>query len=148
MVTRRCLDRIGWATACVTSSQYSLRWRKAGEIAEKLGLETKYAEGLGWAPVPVAVDGRNVDLLSPKGQQRFRTEIKALDKAMQTWEPESDDAARKTSRGPLAMECSCTPSRVVRAHPGVALGPDVVCSVCGKPFRIAPGQRKSEADRV
>jgi hypothetical protein len=136
------------ATGISTGAEGRYHNREFGEIAEKLGLEIKYAEGLGWAPVPVAVDGRNADLLSAKGQQRFRAEIKALDKAMQTWEPESDDAARKTSRGPLAMQCSCTPPRVLRAHPGVALGPDVVCSVCGKPFRIAPGQRKSEADRA
>jgi hypothetical protein len=49
------------------------------------------------------------------------------------------------------MVCSCIPPRVIRVSfdpPRGALGPDITCSVCGKPFRLVPGQRQSEADRV
>ena len=54
---------------------------------------------------------------------------------------------RINDRGPVAMVCQCTPVRYIRASKGVALGPVIRCDKCGKPFRIVPGQRVSEADR-
>jgi hypothetical protein len=102
-------------------------------------------------PVAEKVDGHPVDKLSPQGVKEFRAESRALDKAMKDWEPVAEDAARKRPRGPLAMVCQCVPPRVIRVSsdaPRGALGPDIVDSVCGKPFRLVPGQRKSEADRV
>jgi hypothetical protein len=122
-----------------------------GDIAERLGLEVRNVPGTGYAPVTVKIQGHPVEKLSPKGQAQFRADITALDKAMKSWEPVAEDAARKRPRGPLAMVCSCVPARVIRVSsdpPRGALGPDIICSVCSKPFRLVPGQRKTEADRV
>jgi hypothetical protein len=111
----------------------------------------KYRDGVGFAPVTDLVKGHTVDTLTLTGKKQFQAEIKDLGRAMADWEPVAEDAARKRARGPLAMVCSCVPPRVIRVSsdpPRGALGPDIVCSVCGKPFRLVPGQRKSEADRV
>ena len=78
----------------------------------------------------------------------FAPEIKAMSKAMAAWEPVVEDAARKQGRGPLTLRCECTPPRSILASTGTALGPNITCDVCCKPFRISPGQRISEADRA
>lgn len=120
--------------------------REFGEVAERLGLQIKL-DGSGY--VPVRAEGHHpADALSLTALNQFRGEIRAIDKAMREWEPVAEDATRKRPRGPLAMACSCVPPRLIRATSGVALGPDITCAACGKPYRIVPGQRVSEADRV
>lgn len=96
-------------TGISTGAEGGYHSREFGEIADRLGLEIKYRDGVGGAPVAVAVNGHNPDMLIPQGLKQFRAEIKALDKAMRDWEPETEDAARERARGPLAMVCSCSP---------------------------------------
>lgn len=87
-------------------------------------------------------------MLSPLGLRQFRAEMRALDKAMTNWEAVAEDAiGNKRMRGPVAIACQCNPPRLLRATTGVALAEDIVCAKCGKPFRLVPGQRISEADR-
>lgn len=107
----------------------------------------KYQPGVGYAPMMETVGGHQVEMLSQKGRDQFRGEIRAIDKAMKTWEPVVEEAPRKRSRGPLALECSCRPRRWVRAQLKTATGAPIICSVCNEPFRIRPGQHHSEADR-
>jgi hypothetical protein len=122
--------------------------REFGEIAEKLGLKVRLAPGVGWAPELIGMDGHPQEFLSPAALKRYTGEIRALDKAIAAWVPETADAARKQKRGPVSLACSCTPPRIFRASTGDALGPDIIDTVCGKPFRITSGQRISEADRA
>jgi len=139
------------ATGISTGAEGRYHSHEFGDVAEHLGLVVKNMPGTGWAPVAEKVNGHPVDKLSPQGVKQFPAESRALDKAMKSWEAVAEDAARKRPRGPLAMVCQCVPPRVIRVSsdaPRGALGPDIVDSVCGKPFRLVPGQRKSEADRV
>jgi hypothetical protein len=117
------------------------------DAAASLGLDAEKQRkgGTGWSEVSLSVDA----------DRRYRTEIRALDKAMSDWEPEG--VARRQTRGAIDMECSCTAAtlpgakkypRVIRAGSLIALGPKIVCEACGQPFRIVPGQRVSEGDRA
>jgi hypothetical protein len=138
------------ATGISTGAEGRYHSREFADVAERLGLLIHQAPGVGWAPKVTdrPVDGRRQEVLSPAALKRFAPEIKALDKAMKSWSPETDDAARKQGRGPVSLACLCVPPRIFRASTGVALGPDIICSVCGKPFRVTPGQRISEAHRT
>src|SRR5262249_32174256 len=129
--------------------------REFGDIAEDLGLEVRYRDGVGWAPEMTETgsltqggSAHRVEILTSEALKHFAREISALDKVMSIWEPEAEDAARKQRRRPLSMICSCVPRRVLRASSGVALGPGIRCERCGQLFKIRPGQRVSEADRT
>lgn len=119
--------------------------REFGEVAEKLGLKIKLAPGTGYAP---ELDPAKSEVLSLHGEQQFRAEIRAVDKAMKAWEPVAEDASRKRVRAPVGMSCSCVPPRRIYASSGTALGRGIRCDVCSELFRINPGQRISEADRT
>jgi hypothetical protein len=121
--------------------------REFASVAEALGLVIDHKDGVGWAPEMVEVGGHPEEFMTPVTLKRFAPEIRRLDNAMAPWKPETKDAARRQGRGPISMACSCTPPRIFRASTGVALGPDIIDTVCGKPFRITPGQRISEANR-
>jgi hypothetical protein len=111
--------------------------RLFGEVGEQLGLQIKETAGLGWPP---AMDG-SAEVLTLKATKDFRDEIKALDKAMASWEAvEAEAAGSKRVRGPIAMECECDPPRTIRATTGTALKGGLRCDICGKPFEIRPGQ--------
>jgi hypothetical protein len=128
----------------VTSQEGRYHPEPFAVAAAKLGLDAMKSGGTGWSDVSLSVDA----------DRRYRTEVRALDKAMADWHPEA--AARKQSRGALDLVCACTPAtlpgaktypRVVRASSLIALGPDIICTACGQPFRIRSGQRITEDER-
>ncbi len=115
--------------------------RDFGDIAEHLGLKVKEVKGLGFQPVADS-DGNTAETLTPLGLRQFRSEIRALDKAMTNWEAMTEDAiGNRRNRSPVAIACQCTPPRLLRATTGVALGPGIRCEKCGALFTIRPGQR-------
>jgi hypothetical protein len=80
--------------------------------------------------------------IADKALRLFALEIEAMSKAMAAWEPVVEDAARKHSRRPL-MRCGWAPPST-----RIALGPNITCDVCCKPFLTSLGRRISQADRV
>ena len=102
---------------------------------------SQWRKGVGYSPASPPV-------ITDKTLRLFAPEIEAMSKAMAACEPVVEDAARKQGRGPVTMRCECTPPRSIFASTGTALGLNIACDVCCKPFRISLGQRISEADRA
>jgi hypothetical protein len=140
-----------WAAHAVTGAEGRYHSAEFRDVAERLGLEIEWRDGVAFMPKMIEVGGHKIESLSRDGLKRFTPEIKTISKAMAAWVPgetASKTAIRIKDRGPVAIVCQCTdPKRSLRASQGVALGPGIRCEKCGQLFRIAPGQRISEADR-
>jgi hypothetical protein len=123
------------AVGISTGAEGRYHSREFADVAGQFGLETTWRDGVGYSPAspPVVAD---------KTLRLFAPEIKAIDKAMAVWEPVEEDAARKSARGPITLRCECDPRRMIFMSTGTALGADITCSACRKPFRVIPAHAK------
>jgi hypothetical protein len=135
-------DVLHWAahSAAGATTAAERRWHSElfGEVARKLGLAV--AKGnLGWSPTGLARGTKT----------RYGAEIKALDKAMASWEPEKGSAMHQ--RRPLTLRCQCTPEtyppepspdgkihtawpRTIRTSTGIAARGRLICGYCNSEF--------------
>jgi hypothetical protein len=95
------------------------------EAARLLGLTVSQDRipGIGYAP----------DGLARGTLTRYEPEIRALDKALASWQPET---LRKRDRGPQTYVCSCDPPRRLRMNTGQADKGPVTCGICGQDYRF------------
>lgn len=122
------LHQAGHAIAAAKGSASASEGRyhgvQFGEAASKLGLAVsdQRIPGIGYAP----------DGLAPGSAVRYRSELQALQKALDGWEPE---VVRRRDRSQTLYVCSCTPPRKLRMSKGVYERGPVTCGICGQPFR-------------
>lgn len=112
------------ATGAATASEgryHSVDYRDA---AERLGLDVTHRPG---GP------GFGETALATGTLTRYRAEVDQLRKALADWEP---TVTRASQRGPAKFVCSCQPEpRTFRMNAGPAAKGDIMCTICGQPFR-------------
>jgi hypothetical protein len=114
------------------------------EAARNVGLATRAQDRLR----DVVAGDMVTDMELARGTiGRFEPQVRAMDKAMRSWQPDVDQGARKSTRGPWSLRCDCHPPRVMRMSSGDSLLGQVRCEICGSKFRIVwdtlPDDRKA-----
>jgi hypothetical protein len=112
-----------------TEGRYHSREYK--EAAERLGLDVEPSD-----PVGKAASGWSVTTLARGTLSRYRSEVDRLSRALAKWEPTAQQKTQqpRESRTQVAVHCSCTPPRKIRAGQKVLDKGGIRCEVCGELF--------------